>query len=123
MSKEGEDDRLLGLQGDTEAECDVDTKADAADVPASTADTDNTPQCLNKALEGLPPRYVFISCGAALQNGQTLVATILLVLKTIFTTRVKNQDHFGSFHLFCLFVQMHENKNWRFHLFLLQIAN
>ncbi|XP_077376630.1 phosphatidate cytidylyltransferase 2 [Festucalex cinctus] len=54
---EGEDDRPVGMHGDAEGECDVDTKADAADVPASTADTDNTPQCLNKALEGLPPRW------------------------------------------------------------------
>ncbi|KAM9821487.1 phosphatidate cytidylyltransferase 2 [Syngnathus typhle] len=54
---EGEDDRLVGMQGDMEGECDVDTKADAVDVPASTADTDNTPQCLNKALEGLAPRW------------------------------------------------------------------
>lgn len=44
------DDRLA------EGECDVDSKADTPDVPPSTADTDNTPQYLNKALEGLPPR-------------------------------------------------------------------
>ncbi|XP_077571674.1 phosphatidate cytidylyltransferase 1 [Stigmatopora nigra] len=50
----GDDDRSLGLQ---EAECDVDTKADGSDVPSSTADTDNTPECLNKALQGLPPRW------------------------------------------------------------------
>ncbi|XP_061787181.2 phosphatidate cytidylyltransferase 1 isoform X1 [Nerophis lumbriciformis] len=55
--KETDSDDKLGLQGDTEGECDVDTKADTPDVPASTADTDNTPQCLNKALEGLPPRW------------------------------------------------------------------
>ncbi|XP_061761027.1 phosphatidate cytidylyltransferase 1 isoform X3 [Nerophis ophidion] len=55
--KETDSDDKLGLQGDTEGECDVDTKADTPDVPASTADTDNTPEYLNKALEGLPPRW------------------------------------------------------------------
>lgn len=55
--QEADGDDRLGLQGDTEGECDVDSKADTPDVPLSTADTDNTPQCLNKALEGLPPRY------------------------------------------------------------------
>lgn len=53
--QEADGDDRLGLQGDTEGECD--SKADTPDVPLSTADTDNTPQCLNKALEGLPPRY------------------------------------------------------------------
>lgn len=41
---------------DTEAECEGD-KADTPDVPPSTADTDNTPECITKALEGLPPRW------------------------------------------------------------------
>uniref|UniRef100_A0A8D3BVM9 Phosphatidate cytidylyltransferase n=1 Tax=Scophthalmus maximus TaxID=52904 RepID=A0A8D3BVM9_SCOMX len=55
--KEADGDDRLGLSGDAEGECDVDSKADTPDVPLSTADTDNTPQCLNKALEGLPPRW------------------------------------------------------------------
>lgn len=48
---DGED--RLGMasegEGDTEGEC----KADTPDVPPSN---DNTPQCLNKALEGLSSR-------------------------------------------------------------------
>lgn len=60
-SQEGDGDDRLGLQGDTEGECDGDSKADTPDVPLSTADTDNTPQCLNKALEGLPPRYTLLN--------------------------------------------------------------
>lgn len=48
---DGED--RLGLasegEGDMEGEC----KADTPDVPLSN---DNTPQCLNKALEGLSSR-------------------------------------------------------------------
>lgn len=56
--QEADGDDRLGLQGDTEGECD--SKADTPDVPLSTADTDNTPQCLNKALEGLPPRYTLL---------------------------------------------------------------
>lgn len=55
--QEADGDDRLGLQGDAEGEGDGDSKADTPDVPLSTADTDNTPQCLNKALEGLPPRY------------------------------------------------------------------
>lgn len=55
--QEADGDDRLGLQGDAEGECDGDSKADTPDVPLSTADSDNTPQCLNKALEGLPPRY------------------------------------------------------------------
>ncbi|TMS03624.1 Phosphatidate cytidylyltransferase 1 [Larimichthys crocea] len=55
--KEADGDDRLGLQGDAEGECDGDSKADTPDVPLSTADTDNTPQYLNKALEGLPPRW------------------------------------------------------------------
>lgn len=47
------EDRLGGMasegEGDTEGEC----KADTPDVPPSD---DNTPQCLNKALEGLSSR-------------------------------------------------------------------
>lgn len=58
--QEADGDDRLGLQGDAEGECDVDSKADAPDVPLSTADTDNTPQYLNKALEGLPPRYTLL---------------------------------------------------------------
>lgn len=53
--QEADGDDRVGLQGDAEGDCD--SKADTPDVPPSTADTDNTPQCLNKALEGLPPRY------------------------------------------------------------------
>lgn len=45
-----------GLQGEAEGDYDGEPKADTPDVPLSTADTDNTPECLNKALEGLPPR-------------------------------------------------------------------
>ncbi|XP_012720779.1 phosphatidate cytidylyltransferase 2 isoform X2 [Fundulus heteroclitus] len=55
--KEAESDDRLGLPGDGEGEGDVDSKTDAPDVPVSTADTDNTPECLNKALKGLPPRW------------------------------------------------------------------
>ncbi|XP_014875939.1 phosphatidate cytidylyltransferase 1-like [Poecilia latipinna] len=55
--KEADGDDRLGLSGDTEGECDGDSKTDTPDVPASTADTDNTPECLNKALEGLPPKW------------------------------------------------------------------
>jgi len=50
--QEADGDDRLGLQGDAEGESD--SKSDAPDVPLST---DNTPQYLNKALEGLPPRY------------------------------------------------------------------
>lgn len=57
--QETDTDDRLGLQGDADGECD--SKADTPDVPLSTADTDNTPQCLNKALEGLPPRYEQVS--------------------------------------------------------------
>lgn len=62
--QEADGDDRLGLQGDIEGECDVDSKADTPDVPLSTADTDNTPQCLNKALEGLPPRYMLLNTNA-----------------------------------------------------------
>uniref|UniRef100_A0A3B3VS74 phosphatidate cytidylyltransferase n=1 Tax=Poecilia latipinna TaxID=48699 RepID=A0A3B3VS74_9TELE len=55
--QEADGDDRLGLSGDTEGECDGDSKTDTPDVPASTADTDNTPECLNKALEGLPPKW------------------------------------------------------------------
>lgn len=55
--QEADGDDRLGLQVDLDAECDGDPKGDTPDVPLSTSDTDNTPQCLNKALEGLPPRY------------------------------------------------------------------
>lgn len=58
--QEADGDDRLGFQGDAEGECDGDSKADTPDVPLSTADTDNTPQCLNKALEGLPPRYTLL---------------------------------------------------------------
>ncbi|GAA6069173.1 phosphatidate cytidylyltransferase 2, partial [Tachysurus ichikawai] len=48
--READGEDRLGLtsegEGDTEGEC----KAHTPDVPLST---DNTPQCLNKALEGL----------------------------------------------------------------------
>ncbi|KAM6959394.1 phosphatidate cytidylyltransferase 1 [Aplochiton taeniatus] len=46
--KEADGDDRLGLSGDG------DSKVDPPDVPPST---DNTPKCLNKALEGLPPRW------------------------------------------------------------------
>ena len=59
--QEADGDDRLGLAGDAEGECDVDSKADTPDVPLSTADTDNTPECLNKALEGLPPRYTLLT--------------------------------------------------------------
>lgn len=58
--QEADGDDRLGLQGDAEGECDGDSKADTPDVPLPTADTDNTPQYLNKALEGLPPRYTLL---------------------------------------------------------------
>lgn len=61
--QEADGDDRLGLQGDAEGECDGDSKADTPDVPLSTADTDNTPQYLNKALEGLPPRYTLTRDG------------------------------------------------------------
>ncbi|KAF4074340.1 hypothetical protein AMELA_G00238380 [Ameiurus melas] len=52
--KEADGDDRLGLasegEGDMEGEC----KADTPDVPLSN---DNTPQCLNKALEGLSSRW------------------------------------------------------------------
>lgn len=57
--QEADGDDRVGLQGDADGDCD--SKADTPDVPPSTADTDNTPQCLNKALEGLPPRYQLLS--------------------------------------------------------------
>ncbi|KAG7489425.1 hypothetical protein JOB18_011971 [Solea senegalensis] len=59
--KEADAEDRLGLQPDTDPDpdpdVDMDCKADTPDVPLSTADIDNTPQCLNKALEGLPPRW------------------------------------------------------------------
>ncbi|KAG7318295.1 hypothetical protein KOW79_018050 [Hemibagrus wyckioides] len=52
--KEADGEDRLGLasegEGDVEGEC----KADTPDVPPST---DNTPECLNKALEGLSSRW------------------------------------------------------------------
>lgn len=49
------DDRLgLGPEGEGEGEGEGDSKADTPDVPPSV---DNTPQCLNKALEGLSSRW------------------------------------------------------------------
>lgn len=54
--QEADGDDRLGLQVDLDGECDSDPKGDTPDVPLSTSDTDNTPECLNKALEGLPPR-------------------------------------------------------------------
>lgn len=55
--QEADDDDRLGLQADLEGDCDSDPKGDTPDVPLSTSDTDNTPEYLNKALEGLPPRF------------------------------------------------------------------
>lgn len=54
--QEADGDDRLGLQGDLDGDCDGDAKGDTPDVPLSTSDTDNTPEYLNKALEGLPPR-------------------------------------------------------------------
>eukprot|EP00064_Thunnus_orientalis_P022512 superscaffoldBa00007641_g22710 len=65
---EADGDDRLGLPVDPEAECDGDSKADTPDVPLSSADTDNTPQCLNKALEGLPPRQQAVQQFASQQH-------------------------------------------------------
>lgn len=52
--KEADGDDKLGFPGEGEGEMEGDSKADTPDVPPST---DNTPQCLNKALEGLSSRW------------------------------------------------------------------
>uniref|UniRef100_A0AAY4BP38 Phosphatidate cytidylyltransferase n=1 Tax=Denticeps clupeoides TaxID=299321 RepID=A0AAY4BP38_9TELE len=52
--KEADGDDRLGLVGDAEGECEGDTKANTPDVPPSA---DNTPEYLNKALEGLSSRW------------------------------------------------------------------
>lgn len=59
--QEADGDDRLGLQGDIEGEYEGDSKGDTPDVPLSNADADNTPQYLNKALEGLPPRYTLLT--------------------------------------------------------------
>ncbi|XP_024908656.1 phosphatidate cytidylyltransferase 1-like isoform X3 [Cynoglossus semilaevis] len=58
--KEADSDHRPQSDAEVDADLDVDCKAEGTDVPdvlLSTADTDNTPECLNKALEGLPPRW------------------------------------------------------------------
>lgn len=60
VCQEADSDHRPQSDAEADADLDVDCKAEGADVPdvpLSTADTDNTPECLNKALEGLPPRY------------------------------------------------------------------
>ncbi len=52
--QEADGDDKLAFPGEGEGEMEGDSKADTPDVPPST---DNTPQCLNKALEGLSSRY------------------------------------------------------------------
>lgn len=51
--QEADGDDKLGFPGEAEGDTEGDSKADTPDVPPST---DNTPQCLNKALEGLSSR-------------------------------------------------------------------
>uniref|UniRef100_A0A3P8WIS5 Phosphatidate cytidylyltransferase n=1 Tax=Cynoglossus semilaevis TaxID=244447 RepID=A0A3P8WIS5_CYNSE len=60
VCQEADSDHRPQSDAEADADLDVDCKAEGADVPdvpLSTADTDNTPECLNKALEGLPPRW------------------------------------------------------------------
>ncbi|XP_048044149.1 phosphatidate cytidylyltransferase 1 [Megalobrama amblycephala] len=52
--KEADGDDRLAFPGEGEGEMEGDSKAETPDVPPST---DNTPQCLNKALEGLSSRW------------------------------------------------------------------
>ncbi|KAL4623280.1 phosphatidate cytidylyltransferase 1-like [Arapaima gigas] len=52
--KEEDGEDRLGLVGEPDGEADGDSKADTPEVPPSV---DNTPQCLNKALEGLSSRW------------------------------------------------------------------
>ncbi|RXN37679.1 phosphatidate cytidylyltransferase 1 [Labeo rohita] len=52
--KEADGDDRLAFPGEGEGETEGDSKADTPDVPPSA---DNTPQCLNKALEGLSSRW------------------------------------------------------------------
>uniref|UniRef100_A0A8C2DGX3 Phosphatidate cytidylyltransferase n=3 Tax=Cyprinus carpio TaxID=7962 RepID=A0A8C2DGX3_CYPCA len=52
--KEADGDDKLAFLCEGEGEIEGDSKADTPDVPPST---DNTPQCLNKALEGLSSRW------------------------------------------------------------------
>ncbi|KAK7164842.1 hypothetical protein R3I94_003282 [Phoxinus phoxinus] len=52
--KEADGDDRLAFPGEGEGEMEGDSKADTPDMPPPT---DNTPQCLNKALEGLSSRW------------------------------------------------------------------
>ncbi|XP_067262057.1 phosphatidate cytidylyltransferase 2 [Chanodichthys erythropterus] len=52
--KEADGDDRLAFPGEGEGEMEGDSKAETPDMPPST---DNTPQCLNKALEGLSSRW------------------------------------------------------------------
>lgn len=52
--QEADGDDRLAFPGEGEGEMEGDSKADTPDMPPPT---DNTPQCLNKALEGLSSRY------------------------------------------------------------------
>uniref|UniRef100_A0AAR2LD53 Phosphatidate cytidylyltransferase n=1 Tax=Pygocentrus nattereri TaxID=42514 RepID=A0AAR2LD53_PYGNA len=52
--KEADGEDRLGLPSEGEGDLEGDSKADTPDVPPSS---DSTPQCLNKALEGLSSRW------------------------------------------------------------------
>ncbi|KAG9353752.1 hypothetical protein JZ751_011874 [Albula glossodonta] len=52
--KETDGEDRVGLPGETDGDGEPDSKAETPDVPPSV---DNTPECLNKALEGLSSRW------------------------------------------------------------------
>ncbi|XP_067377539.1 phosphatidate cytidylyltransferase 1 isoform X3 [Channa argus] len=119
---EADGDDRLGLQGDAEGECDTDSKGDTPDVPLSTADTDNTPECLNKALEGLPPRY-FLICVNYFFYGETLADYFgALVQREEPLQFLARYHRFISFALylagFCMFVLSLVKKHYRLQFYM-----
>ncbi|KAA0717331.1 Phosphatidate cytidylyltransferase 1 [Triplophysa tibetana] len=116
--QEADGDDKLGFPGEAEGDIEGDSKADTPDVPPST---DNTPQCLNKALEGLSSRY-FLICVNYFFYGETVADYFALLHREEPLQFLVRYHRFISFALylagFCMFVLSLVKKQYRLQFYM-----
>ncbi|XP_055743830.1 phosphatidate cytidylyltransferase 1 isoform X2 [Salvelinus fontinalis] len=116
----GDGEDRLGLPGEAGGEGDSEPKAGTPDVPPSTVD--NTPQFLNRAVEGLNPRY-FLICVNYFFYGETLAEYFgALVQREDSLQFLVRYHRFISFTLylagFCMFVLSLVKKQYRLQFYM-----
>ncbi|CAB1322460.1 unnamed protein product [Coregonus sp. 'balchen'] len=121
-NKEADGGDRLGLPGEAggEGDGDSESKADTPEVPPSTAD--NTPHFLNKAVEGLNPRY-FLICVNYFFYGETLAEYFgALVQREDSLQFLVRYHRFISFAFylagFCMFVLSLVKKHYRLQFYM-----